>query len=84
MTMESPANTLETKNITGINSEYHRGCIFSFAIRNRAPKPDWCRVESVIPKITAARVIPESIFRALFAPSHSAIAGENSISSAII
>ncbi len=33
MTMESPAKMLETKNMIGMNSEYHSGWIFSLAIR---------------------------------------------------
>ncbi len=64
-----------------MNSVYQSGWIFGFAIRKRAPKPDWWRVESVTPKITAPRVNDERIRRARFNPIHSAIAGENSINS---
>ncbi len=82
ITMERPAKMLETKNRMGMNSLYHRGWILSFAIRYMAPSPDWCRVDRVMPKITAARVMPPRILRARRAPSHSATAGENSMSSA--
>ncbi len=67
-----------------MNSEYHSGCSFGFAMRYSAPRPDWWSVESVIPKITAPTVRPVRIRWILTAPSRSAIAGENSMSSAIM
>ena len=63
ITMDRPAKILETKKSTGMNSEYQRGWILLSAIRNRAPRPDWCSVESVMPKITAAMVNPPAILR---------------------
>ena len=47
ITIESPAKTLETRNNIGINSLYQSGWILAFAIKNSAPKPDWCNVDKV-------------------------------------
>ena len=41
MTMDRPANTLETRKRIGMNSEYHSGWIFDFAIMKSAASPDW-------------------------------------------
>ena len=84
ITIDSPANTLDTRNRIGINSGYHSGCTFSRAIRKSAPSPDWCRMERVMPKITAPAVSPPRIRRTRRHPSHSATAGENSRNSAVM
>ena len=68
----------------GMNSVYQSGWIFGFAIRKSAPRPDWCSVESVTPKITAPRVSEAQDAARRFQPSHSATAGENSTNSAIM
>src|SRR5512139_951020 len=56
ITMDIPAKMLDTKNRSGMLVEYHSGWILLEAIRNRAPRPDWWSVESVMPKMTAAVV----------------------------
>src|SRR5512140_1883304 len=69
---------LDTKKSTGMNSEYQSGWIFGLAIMNIAPRPDWCRIESVMPKITAASVRLERNLRNFSSFAHSAMTGENS------
>jgi len=81
ITNESPANMLEMKKRMGMNSEYHKGCILGLAIRKRAPRPDWCKVDSAIPNITTARVREAKNLRCRFRDIHSVIVGLNSMNS---
>ena len=75
---------LETKKSTGMSSEYQSGWIFGLAIMNRAPRADWWSVDRVIPKITVPMVRAVRILWIRRQPSHSATAGENSTSWAIM
>ena len=70
---------LEMKKSIGINSEYQSGCIFDFAIKKRAPRPDWCNVDRAIPNITTASVSDTTNFLSFFKVSHSDMAGKNSM-----
>ncbi len=79
MTMDIPANMLETKKYTGRYEEYHRGCSFDGAIRNRAPREDWCKVDNTTPKMVSTSVRPTMKFLIFLNPSHSNAAGEYSI-----
>jgi hypothetical protein len=51
-------------------------------MRNNAPRPDWCRIESVMPSTTVPRVSFLSTRRAFSQCAHSAMVGENSMNSA--
>lgn len=44
------------KKNTGMNGEYHRGCILLGAMRNSAPSEDWCIVDSTTPRMVSGMV----------------------------
>ena len=52
---------------------------FDGAIKNREPREDWCMVDSTTPNMVRRMVSLTTILRAVFNPSHSIAAGENSI-----
>ena len=83
MTMDSPAAILETKKKTAMYGEYQSGCNFDGAIRNKAPRDDWCSVESITPRIVRIRVSFTASLRAFLSPSHSKGTGRNSRKSTV-
>ena len=88
MTMEDPAAMELTKKNMGMKGEYHKGCSFSGAMRYSAPSEDWCRVDSVTPKMVSTMVACRTTLRHLrrkvnLDDSHSIGATENSMSSTV-
>ena len=48
------------KKNTGMNGEYHRGCILLGAMRNSAPSEDWCIVDSTTPRTVSYTHLQDS------------------------
>ena len=98
MTIERPATIEEMKKNTGMNGEYHRGCILLGAMRNSAPSEDWCIVDSTTPRMVSGMVKHSTALRmvcirgrrrtsqqgASFMPrSHSRPTGDHSMNSTV-
>ena len=78
----------EMKKNTGMNGEYHRGCILLGAMRNSAPSEDWCRVDRHTPKMVRMMVQRTTTLRHFLRKgnlqdSHSMGATENSMNSTV-
>ncbi len=69
----------DIKKKTGRNGEYQSGCNLVGAMRKSAPKADWCRVERMAPNAVAPMVNPVIQLRTFLRPSHSKMAGLNSM-----